>query len=86
MALRIIVELLPFGDVAAAQQLGTALIVNDSTGNLDTGNYDVFLYKRGLSQRVWKRGRVEGFPRQSQGPWNLLYLALEATVGYRTIN
>lgn len=81
--LRITVELLPLGDETRARHLGTAIIANDATGSRARGNYTVRLSKRGQPKSVWRRGRVEGFPRQRLGAWDLLYLALRATVGDR---
>lgn len=33
--------------------------------------------------QVWRKGRVEGFPRKNRGGWDLLFLALRACVGDR---
>lgn len=85
--IRVTVELIP-GGIGAPVLLGEAIIANDCTGTLDTGNYDVRLMKSpryAKSPGVWKRGHVEGFARRSKrvGPWDLLYRALAATVGDR---
>lgn len=82
---RITIELLP-GGVGEPILLGEAFISNDLTGDLKTGNYNVRLMKSPIyanSEGVWKRGRVEGFPRRRLGPWDLLYRALQDTVGSR---
>lgn len=81
--IRVTVELWPHGDKSRKWHLGTAIIANDGTGTEEIGNYRVTLSKWGRPQRVWRRGRVEGFPRKSRGPWDLLYRALQATVGAR---
>ena len=61
------------------------------------GDYDVILTKLGKSGEVprskwafqaaagaaWMRGRVEGFPRQTLGGFDLLYRALKSCVGFR---
>ncbi len=77
------VELWPHGDEAQKQHLGTARIINDGTGILGSGNYDVILSKWGKPSRKWKEGRVDRFPRLRLGPWDLLYRALRDTVGAR---
>lgn len=63
--------------------LGTAHIVNDGSGDIDRGNYDIMLSKWGQPTVSWKKGRVEDFPRRIRGPWDLLYLALRNVVGDR---
>ncbi len=37
-----------------------------------------------LAKETWKKGRVEGFPRLSLGPWDLLFRALGALVTKRS--
>ena len=80
--LRVTIEFLP-GGFGPAQHLGTAVIANDGTGTPQLGNYTVRLSKRGKPGQAWKRGTVQGFPRQALGPYDLLYRCLEATVGRR---
>lgn len=58
-------------------------IVNDGTGTPTHGNYDVRLLTWHDPPRVWRKGRVEGFPRQRLGPYDLLLRALATTVGAR---
>lgn len=79
----ITVELAPGGDMTSRRHLGTMLIVNDGSGSATTGNYDVTLSKWGRPASIWKRGRVEGFPRQHQGAFDLMLRALESAVGAR---
>jgi len=81
--LRVTIELLPLGSESRKKHLGTIEIVNDRTGTPETGNYDVTLFKWGTGRRVWRRGRVDGFPRKRLGPHDLLLRALLATVGNR---
>jgi hypothetical protein len=78
--LRVTIELWPFGEERWKKHLGTAIVANDGTGTETKGNYDVRLLKWGDSGKVWKEGRVKGFPRLSRGPWDLLYLALKNIV------
>jgi hypothetical protein len=82
------------------RDLGMMVIGNDRTGDQEHGNYNVRIGKSPvfsprnaarhpvelfLRSRVWRSGRVEGFPRVSRrlGPWDLLFRALQATVGSR---
>ncbi len=81
--IRVTVELLPGGDESKVKHLGTAYITNDGTGDFDTGNYDIKLSKWGQPNSIWKTGRFIGFPRLKLGPWDLLCMALIATLGDR---
>lgn len=81
----VIVELWPGGDPARKRHLGTAKIANDGRGTLFDGDYNVTLLKNGRPNQVWRKGRVEGFPRRRLGAWDLLYRALSATVGSRNV-
>lgn len=81
--IRVTIELVPRGDESKKKHLGTAEIVNDGTGDIATGNYTVRLSKWGQPEQTWKRGSLTGFPRQRLGPWDLLALALVATIGDR---
>jgi hypothetical protein len=83
--LRCVIQLVPQGDETKARTIGTIIIGNDLTGDLDTGNYDVRLTKGlvGKHGATWRRGRVEGFPRRRLGPYDLVLRALQATVGGR---
>lgn len=75
--IRITAELIPFG-LGEPKELGFIEIVNDGTGSLSVGNYNVFL--KGTGGGIKRRGRVERFPRASQGVWDLLYLSLQNTL------
>lgn len=81
-------ELWPGGDESRAVDLGKAIIANAS-GLADLSGYEVRLLKgEAYSRRpgdLYKAGRVPAFPRKDKrwGPWELLALALEATVGER---
>lgn len=72
--IRITVELIPRGDVANKQHLGTADIINDGTGT-----------RRGQPTSTWKTGHLTGFPRLKFGAWDLLFMALAATIGKRML-
>jgi hypothetical protein len=75
--LRITVELMPSSG-ANLRRLGTALIANDGTGTHEQGNYSVRLFNEQEGQ--WKHAKVRDFPRESLGPWHLLYRCLEAAL------
>lgn len=81
-------ELWPGGDESRTQDLGKAEIFN-VTDLAEISSYGVRLLKGArYSKRpgtLYKEGRVDNFPRRDQrwGPWELLALALESTVGYR---
>lgn len=79
------IELWPGGREAEKREIGVARIAN--VGGTETvGDYDVRLLKSpeyAKNPGLWRRGRVEGFPRKRLGPWDLLYRALRATIGER---
>lgn len=82
-------ELWPGGDPNRARDLGSATIHN-VTNLADDSAYEVRLlkgehYAGKNAGKLYRRGRVESFPRRDKrfGPWELLALALEATVGDR---
>lgn len=80
------VEMWPLGDESKAYEIGRGVIANDGTGTDERGNYDVRLLKSDVYAKrpgVWKKGRVEGFPRRVLGPWDLLFRALRACVADR---
>ena len=82
--IRVTVEMLPGGQESHKRLLGVATIANDGTGLGPHGNYDATFSKWAPKQdEIWKRGRVENFPRQSRGPWDLLLRALQSAVGAR---
>lgn len=82
---RVTVELIP-GGTGEPRVLGVAHIINDASGDADTGNYIVELKKSpeyASKPGNWKRGRIVGFPRRRLGPWDLLFRALRCVVGDR---
>lgn len=81
--IRITIELLPFGSEKNKKPLGVATIANDGSGDEDIGNYNVKLYTWHEPPRIWKTGKVKGFPRKIKGPWDLLCRALRNIVGDR---
>jgi len=81
--IRVTIEMLPHGDESRKRHLGTAIIANDGTGTATQGNYNIRLSRRGQPDSVWKTGRLTGFLRKKFLVWDLLLLALAATVGQR---
>jgi len=80
---RVTVELLPFGAETRKRHLGTMEISNDGSGGETVGNYRVRLSKWSRPDSTWRTGEVMGFQRRRRGPWDLLLVALLATVGDR---
>jgi hypothetical protein len=84
-------ELWPGGDSSHAQDLGTAIIANESS-LADNSAYSVRLLKGAMYSSspctLYKKGEVKAFPRRDKrwGPWELLALALEATIGDRVVS
>jgi hypothetical protein len=78
-------ELWPYGE-PPRKHLGTAVIGNDGTGSIRTGNYDIWLGNQdeqdpwriilNREDQVLNQLRVEGFPRQELDHWHLLGRAL----------
>lgn len=84
--LRVTIELLPHGDESLKEVVGLIDIVNDGSGDAETGNYDVMLHKTPKYAKrpgVWRRGKIEGFPRLHLGPYDLLLWCLAVVIGDR---
>ncbi len=84
--LRVIVEFLPQGDMNKREVLGVITLTNDGTGTPETGNYvaRIFKWKKGAG-KLWREGRVRGFPRQKLESYDLLFRALREMVGARNV-
>lgn len=82
--IRVTIELVPYGFENLKKTLHVMTIDNDGMGTPTFGDYNVWLSRRGQQiNTVWKRGRVEGFPRKRLGAYDLLYRALRVIVGPR---
>ena len=82
--IRVTVELVSAISPDRSRLLGVATIANDGTGTPSVCDYDVSLSKWAPKHsQTWKKGKVLGFDRVGRGPWDLLYLALQACVGNR---
>jgi hypothetical protein len=83
---KVTIELLPNGFEKHKRLLGVIEIVNDCTGNSETGNYSATLSKEppiAKTRGVWKKCKILGFKRLSLGPYDLLYRVLKECVGTR---
>ena len=70
------VELWPKGNEARAREIGRMTITNDGTitkGNKDKrGSYDIAVMRRGTTDRVQRRGRLENYAREAYCIWRLV--------------
>lgn len=78
--------------------MGTVLVWNIG-GDQERGRYRYKLLKFNQRRRYqellhdpeqipssacWREGTIEGFPREKQGPLDLLYRILDKAIGYRS--
>ena len=82
LVIRVTVELISAID-DHKEILGVAEIYNDATGDATKGNYGYAFSKRNSPEVVWKRGRIENFPRKRLLAWDLLYRCLKDAVSER---
>ena len=66
------IELWPGGHEGNAKEIGRAYIWNDGSGTEARGNYKGKILRRGSQTRIWREGRVLGFPRKRLKAWDLL--------------
>jgi hypothetical protein len=81
--IRVTVELLPHGIEARKRHLGTMELWNTCEGNSTIANYEATLSKWGRPAEVWRRGRIENFPRARLGPWDVILRLLVQIIGRR---
>ena len=88
------VEMWPGGNESRKQEFARAEITNLASTTIATqggkGDYHVRLSggiwgRTDVMHRTWKTGKVKGFDRVKRGIWDLLFLALLDTVGYRNL-
>lgn len=70
--IRITVEMVPYGFENSKYKIGEMTIVNDGTGTIEYGNYDITI----VSDNYEIERRVEKFPRD-KGIWPLITEALK---------
>ena len=75
--LKVTIEIWPGGSPVGKRELATGIIGNDLTGTKTRGNYKARFTKVGKSNAIYKKVRVENFPRTRKTAWELLYLALK---------
>jgi hypothetical protein len=84
--LRVTIEMVPKGDESRKRVVAVGEIANNLGGGEESGNYDAwFSMFAPRTHEVWKYGKVEGFPRQKRGHWDLLFRALRDAVGSRNL-
>lgn len=65
--------LIPGGNVNVKQTiLCNMTIVNDGTGSIKKGNYEVCLYSKGKKPRLIRKTRIENWNRISKPAWRLI--------------
>lgn len=89
------VDVWPKGDYRRARDMGTVLVWNVG-GDTESGRYRYKILKFNQRNRYkellmrpdqipadacWREGTIEGFPRQKQGPLDLLYRILHKAIG-----
>ena len=87
--IKITVELISARD-GHREILHEALLYNDGTGTKTSGNYELYLGKKGYTfQNVYegrghyRRGKVKNFPRLRKNSWHLIYEGLHDIFGKR---
>jgi hypothetical protein len=78
---KVTIEFLPGGSEYNKSHLGTILISNDGTGDINTGNY--YATASTKDKKSWKNARVKDFPRRKLLAYDLLYRVLDKMVGGR---
>lgn len=71
--LRVTTEIVPYGKEEWKEEIFTVEIINDATGDRNTGNYDIRYYKQG---EEYGKARIESYPREL-GAGKLVYEALK---------
>jgi hypothetical protein len=75
------IELWPFGDEDSSREIGRMYVANDGSGTVDRGNYDVWVCRKGTTERppngtYTRKARVKDYPRKSYTVWRLIKRAL----------
>lgn len=78
--IRITIELVPYGIEDKKEVLHVGEIWNDATGTPTSGNY-CYRLKARQSNRIFKHGSIQGFPRKHLSAWYLLKLVLDDALG-----
>jgi len=77
--IKVVIEIIPFGNRAETREIGGLVIWNDATGDINKGNYQFMLGTdpTAVDRKVTK---VKGHYR-SEGVMKLLYLCLKKIYG-----
>ena len=79
--IRCTIELFPHGDMTKKENLGSIDIINDTTGDIYTGNYIFHLYNpshfEGGERIKHLNGTINGFKRLESDVFKLLFEALK---------
>jgi hypothetical protein len=80
--IRVTIELIPFGFERHEQrkEIGRIEIFNDGTGDKNTGNYGVRLFRKNSKSSVLGVGSVLGYKRKTQSVWKLVYQAIQSVL------
>ena len=75
--LRVIIELVPFGDETRKKKIGEMVIANDTENYDESGDsYQAWTAKDDWSGESEMFGRLSGYDRR-QSPWELVRLVIE---------
>lgn len=61
-------------------EIGRMKITNDGTGDINKGNYDVKIMRKGSVNTVQKTARVENHSRLNESVWKLVKKALNGVL------
>jgi hypothetical protein len=81
--LRITIEMVPHGDESRKRVIYVAKIINLLTGTKTRGDYGMIMYRGRSTKAIWKKCRINGFPRKQRNAWDLLYRGLREIIGGR---
>lgn len=86
--IRITLELVSAVNPSRSKVLGVGIIALDPKKAIATGgrrgDYMYTLSMRApFTNRIWKSGRIEGFPRKRLLGWDLFYRVLRDAIGWR---
>lgn len=81
------IELVP-GGIGPPKEIGRMVICNDGSGDVDIGNYNVYLGRKGttsshgITKKPQRKGKVENHRRLTLPVWSLVAKCL-ASVGFK---
>jgi len=72
--IKVTVELVPFGDNDKKKELGSLKIINDGTGTLERGNYNITFTEKDMDDI---QHEITNWPRSELKAWDLVYRILD---------